>query len=295
MSELKTILVRGTAQQHVSVRAADGRQSLTLMSYVVVIIACVVTIGPFLYLIPTSLKSSGSLFSYPPEWITLHPYWRNYTHLLFDSGFLRWLANTIFVAGAVTAAKVFMDSMAGYAFAKLRFHGKRPLFGLILMTIMVPFAAIFIPLFFLVRDLGMLDTYWALILPPLANPIGIFLMRGFIQGLPNDLENAARLDGSSELRIYWEVILPLVKPGLVVLAVLTFLVQYTSFLWPLVAIQSDSLKVVTVGLASQRGIQVVDYGLLSAGSLMALIPIVLFFIVLQRFFIAGSLAGALKQ
>jgi multiple sugar transport system permease protein len=276
-------------------RAGDASPGLRALSYLVIVIGCVVAVGPFFYLLSTSLKSTTVLFRYPPEWIPEEFFWGNYGHLLHDTQFPRWMLNTLLVAVAVTALKVLFDSMAGYAFAKMDFPGKNVLFVLIIATLMIPFSAILIPLYFLVRDFGMLNTYWALILPPLANPIGIFLMRSFVESLPGDLENAARLDGASEFRIYWTVILPLVKPGLVVLAVLTFLVQYTSFIWPLVAATGDDMKLVTVGMATQRGVNEVNYGLFSAGALMALVPITVFFIVLQRYFIAGSLAGALKQ
>ena len=160
---------------------------------------------------------------------------------------------------------------------------------------MVPFSAILLPLYFIVRDLGLLNTYAALILPPLAEPLGIFLMRQFIQGIPRDLENAARLDGVSEFGIYLRIVLPLIKPGLVVLAVITFLSQYTSFVWPLVAVSDTTMQVVNVGLANQRSETQVNYGLFSAGAVMAMIPITIFFLLLQRYFIAGSLAGAIKE
>jgi ABC-type glycerol-3-phosphate transport system permease component len=199
------------------------------------------------------------------------------------------------VSLTVTVLKLLFDTMAGYAFAKMRFPAKEVLFVLVIATLMIPFSAIIIPLYFMARQIGMLNTYWALILPPLANPIGIFLMRGFVGSLPSDLENAARLDGASEFGIYRTVILPLVRPAMVVLGVLTFNLQYTSFLWPLVAISNTSMQVMTTGIATQRGITVIDYGIFSAGATMAMVPITLFFLLLQRQWIAGSLAGALKQ
>lgn len=275
--------------------AGEAGAALKAASYVVVILACAAAIGPFFYILTTSIKRSQSLFSYPPEWIPHHIYWGNYGFLLHQTDFLRWTMNTLFVAGTVTVLKLVLDSMAGYAFAKMNFPGKRALFLLVLGSLMIPFSAILIPLFFLVRDLNLLDTYWALILPPLANPLGIFLMRSFIESLPNDLENAARLDGCSEFAVYRRVILPLIKAPLVVLAVLTFLIQYTSFVWPLVATSSDNMRVLTTGLASQRGVTSIDWGLVSAGGVMAMLPITVVFLVLQRYFIAGSLAGALKQ
>jgi len=257
--------------------------------------AALLTVGPFFYILTTSLKNSQALFSYPPDWIPNTPFWGNYTRLLTETPFLRWTANTLMVALAVTALKLVFDSMAGYAFAKMRFPARHALFIVFLMGLMIPVSAILIPLFFMVRGMGLLNTYWALILPPLANPIGIFLMRSFIESLPNDLENAARLDGCSEFGIYRRIILPLVKPPLVLLAVLTFLIQYISFVWPLVVISDTDMNVLTTGLAAQRGVSTIDWGAVSAGGILAMIPITVFFLLLQRHFTAASLTGALKQ
>jgi ABC-type glycerol-3-phosphate transport system permease component len=267
-----------------------------IATYVIVVLVALICIVPFYYILLTALKDSRTLFDYPPQWIPDIPlYLGNFQHLLENTAFPRWVFNTLLVAGVVTAVKVVIDSMAGYAFAKLDFPFKNVLFIVILATLMIPFAAILVPLYLMVGDFGLLNTYWALILPPLANPIGIFMMRSFIEALPKDLENAARLDRVSEFGIYWRIVLPLVKPGLVVLAVLTFLLQYTSFVWPLVAAGTNDMKVITTGLASQRAISEVNYAVYSAGAVMALIPITIFFLLLQRYFIAGSLAGALKQ
>jgi multiple sugar transport system permease protein len=269
-----------------SPKAGDPTPVLSAVSYMVILLGCVIAVGPFLYLVSMSFKETSLLFRYPPDWLPDDFTWSNYDHVLNHTLFWRWTLNTLVVAVTVTALKVLFDSMAGYAFAKMQFPGKRGLFLLIVGTLMIPFSVILIPLFFIVRDLGILNTYWALILPALANPIGIFLMRSFIESLPGDLENAARLDGASEFRIYWTVVLPLVKPGLVVLAVLTFLVQYTALLWPLVATTGDDMKLLTTGLASQRG----SLGVFSAGSLMALVPITVLFVLLQRQFMAAPRA-----
>ena len=174
---------------------------------------CLIAVLPFAYVISASFKATQSLFEFPPQWIPADPTLGNYRRLFTDLPFLRWTLNTLLVAGVVAALKVIFDSMAGYAFSKLDFTGRRALFALMLGTVMIPPAVLIIPLFFLVRDAGLLDTYWALILPPLANPIGIFMMRGFIDALPDDLEHAARIDGAGPFRTYWHVVLPLVKPG----------------------------------------------------------------------------------
>jgi multiple sugar transport system permease protein len=279
----------------VTPRPPHGRGFGRLLAYAVVIVACVVSIVPFFYIVSTSLKNTDALFSYPPQWIPSKLFWGNFSELITDRPFLRWTFNTLLFVSVVTVLKLLFDSMAGYAFAKMEFRGRRALFVLVLATMMIPFAAILVPLFFLVRDLGLLNTYWALILPPLANPLGIFMMRSFIEQLPNDLEHAARLDGCSERQIYWRIVVPLVKPGLVVLGVYTFMTQYTSFLWPLVAINDDDMRVLTTGLSSLKAINGINWGLISAGGVLTMVPITVFFLLFQRYFIASSLAGALKQ
>jgi multiple sugar transport system permease protein len=271
-------------------RPADAAARVLLAGF------CLAAIVPFLYVVSTSLKRSRSLYSFPPDWIPDHPTLRNYELLLVDHPFGRWALNTLLVAGTITAIKVVIDSMAAYAFAKLPFAGRRALFGAMLATIMIPPALLLIPLFFLVRDLGLLDTYWALILPPLANPVGVFILRGYIQALPPELEQAARLDDCNPWQIYRHVIVPLVKPGLVVIATYTFLTQYIEFVWPLVAVESDDKLLLTTGLSTLRTqIQTIDWGLLSAASVLAMVPITLVFLLFQRRFVAASLTGGLKD
>ena len=266
-----------------------------IMTYGILILATLIAIVPFLYVISTSFKETRSLFSYPPRWIPDSPTTVNYRKLISEHPFERWLLNSFFVATVVTAIKVIIDSMAGYAFAKMRFSGRDKLFMLVLLTLMIPFSATLIPLYIIVRELHMTNSYWGLILPPLASPIGIFMMRQFIETLPGDLENAARLDGCTEFQIYVRVILPLIKPGLVVLGVFTFMNQWTSYLWPLVVNTKPEMMTLTVGIQSLRSLFTVDWGILSAGAVLSMLPLVLVFIFLQRYFIAGSIAGALKE
>lgn len=268
---------------------------LTALSYAVVVAAALIAVLPFFYIVLTAFKESKFLFDYPPQWLPKELYLGNFEAMLTKNPFPRWTFNTLFVSLVVTALKLLFDTMAGYAFAKMQFPGKEILFVGVLATLMIPFSAILIPLYFLIRGMSLLNTYWALILPALANPIGIFLMRGFIEALPSDLEKAARLDGASEFAIYRTIIVPLVRPAMVVLGVLTFNLQYTSFLWPLTVVSQREMLVLTVGIASQRGITIVDWGIFSAGALLSLVPITIFFLLLQKQWIASSLAGALKQ
>ena len=267
---------------------------MVTMSYGVLMLAAVISIVPFLYILSTSVKDTNSLFSYPPEWVPDELFWGNYAKLLQETSFLNWTLNTFMIGLAITVLKLVIDAMAAYSLAKLQFAGKRFVSATLLLAVAIPVAALIIPLFFLVRSMGLLNTYWALILPALANPLGIFLLRSFIVSLPDDLIHSARLDGAGELKIFAQIILPLISSGLVVHAIFTFMLQYTNFLWPLVAIQSDSRQVLTVGISSLKSNFVVDWGLISAASLLATIPITLLFLALQRFFLAQSLSSALK-
>jgi multiple sugar transport system permease protein len=296
-AELQSQAARRQDGKMARMTAARGiGSSLYLVAiYGILIVASIIAIVPFLYVISTSLKDTAALFSYPPEWIPSEPTFANFQNLLEEYPYLRWTLNSLIVASAVTIIKVIMDSMAGYAFAKMSFPGRDALFLVVLMTLMVPFAATLIPLFIIVRDLNLTNTYLGLILPALASPIGIFMMRQFIESLPSDLENAARLDGCSEFEIFRRVILPLMKPGLVVLGVFTFMTQWTSYLWPLVISTREDMLTLTVGVQSLRSLFSIDWGLLSAGAVLSILPLILVFLFLQRYFIAGSIAGALKE
>jgi len=263
--------------------------------HLALIAACIALVSPFVYVISASLKESTQLFEYPPKLLPIPPYLGHYERLVFESPFPRWMFNTLFVATIVTVAKVFLDSMAGYAFAKLHFVGRNAFFLLMVAMLLVPYGAIILPLYTVVHALGIHDTYLALILPPLCNPLGVFLMRQIIMTLPKDLDNAARLDGVSEFGIYRRIVLPLIKPSLVVLAVITFTEMFMSFIWPLVAVRDQDLQVLTVGVASMRNMTSVNFGLWSAAAVLGMVPLGVAFFLFQRQFQARSIAGALKQ
>jgi ABC-type glycerol-3-phosphate transport system permease component len=286
--------LRRAAVDHAKLRQRRRRRN-ELLRHLALALITFILVAPFYYVFLASLKNATEVFSYPPRLLPFPPFFGNYQKLLFDTGFLHWMFNTLLVAGSVTTLKIFLDSMAGYALAKIDMTGKRVVFMAMLILLMVPIGALVVPLWALMSSFGLIDTYAALILPPLANPLGAILMRQFILGLPKDLENAARLDGLSEFGIYWRIVLPLIKPGLVVLAVIIFTDQFMSFIWPLIATTSDDLQVLTVGVAALRAHGGANYGLWSASAVMSLIPVGVFFFVLQRQFLARSLAGALKQ
>jgi ABC-type glycerol-3-phosphate transport system permease component len=266
-----------------------------LVAYGVLALTVAVTILPFLYVLSASLKDQARLFSYPPEWIPNPPDFSNYTELFSEHRFLRWTLNTLLVATVVTAVKLLIDSMAAYALARLDFVGQRVMIAVMVSTILVPIGVLMLPLYFMVRDMGWLDTYWALIIPPLANPVGIFMLRAFIRQLPVEVEQAARVDNCTAFDVYWRVVLPLIKPGLVVVGMYLFLVQYTSFIWPLVVTENENLFVLTVGLSSLSPISFQrDWGLLSAAMILTIIPITAVFLLVQRQFTSVSLSGAVR-
>lgn len=275
--------------------AVRTTRSAISLSYVVLLVGVAIALVPFLYVVSTSMKETTSLFSYPPDWIPSPIYWGNFESLFADHPFVRWTLNTLFVAGTVTGLKLWFDSMAGYALAKMEFSGKRGVALLFLLSVAIPISALIIPLFFVVRYLGLLNTYWALILPPLANPLGIFMARSFIVHIPEDLESSARLDGASEFTIYRKIVLPLIRPGLVVLGMFTFMLQYTSFIWPLIAVQDSERQVIAVGISGLHSAFLQDWGLLSAAMLLAAIPITVVFLLIQKAFVINDLSGALKE
>lgn len=298
MTAMRTTEHKTRGAQTFRGRARSGlprsRPAISL-SYVILFVGVAIALVPFLYVVSTSFKESTSLFSYPPDWIPSPVFWGNFRSLFADHPFVQWTINTLFVSGAVTALKLWFDSMAGYALAKMEFAGRRGVALLLLLSVAIPISALIIPMFFVVRYLGLLNTYWALILPPLANPLGIFMARSFIVGIPDDLEASARLDGASEFTIYRKIVLPLIRPGLVVLGMFTFMLQYTSFIWPLIAVQDSDRQVLAVGISGLQSAFLQDWGLLSAGMLAAAIPITVVFLLVQRAFVFNDLSGALKE
>lgn len=264
----------------------------------------IIAIGPVIYLISPAFRDSVSLFAYPPEWIPAEPTFENYRFLFSKTNYVRWSVNTLIFAGGVTLIAVATNTLAGYAFARMDFPGRKTLFFLVLATLMVPVAAVLAPTYLTVRTIGGwpiigsfidLDTYGGLILPSAVSPLGVFMMRQFVETLPAGLYEAAKLDGASEWRIFRKIVLPLLKPALVVLGIFVFMLTWSSFLWPLVATTGDTYRVLTVGIASLKGQFVTNWGVLAAASLLTLIPVTIVFLFFQKWFVQASMAGALKQ
>lgn len=275
-------------------RGATGRRGPWWL-YAVLGAGLVLMVVPFLWMVLSSVKPEGEVMSVPPTWwpetVTTDNYEALFTRLDFPTYFL----NSILVALAVTAGNVMFGSMLGYALAKLAFPGKRMVFGLVLFTLMIPGVVTFVPLFVLTTNLGLTNTLPGMFLPFLAAPFGVFLMRQFILGLPDELIHAARVDGAGELRIFFSVIMPLCGPAMATLGILTFLGSWNNFLWPLVVAQTEDKYTLPVALALYSvGQNATQYGLLLAGAVVVVIPVVAVFLALQRYIMQGIAMTGIK-
>jgi multiple sugar transport system permease protein len=275
-----------------SKRSTSSRRWL----YVVLTLGFVAVITPFVWMILGSFKGEGELLKVPPTWWPESATLDNYRDLFNKESFLRYFFNSTLVAVCVTIGNLIFCSMVGYALAKLTFRGKKVVFLLVMGTLLIPSMVTFVPLFVLVANLGLIDSYPGLILPFLVTPFGVFLMRQFIIGLPDELLDAGRVDGASEFRIFRQIILPLCGPGLATLGILTFLGSWNNFLWPLVAAQTQDYYTLPVALALFSTGQNVTphYGILLAGATVVVVPIVIVFLIFQRRFIEGIATTGIK-
>ncbi|HET7822528.1 MAG TPA: carbohydrate ABC transporter permease [Ornithinibacter sp.] len=263
--------------------------------YVLLTIAVVVVAAPFVWMVLGSLKTTTELRQVPPTWWPQNPSLDNYSQLFSQLSFGTYFANSTIVAVVVTAGNLLFCSMLGYALAMLEFRGKKVVFVAVLATLMIPGVVTFVPLFVLVANAGLVDTLPGLMLPFLAAPFGVFLMRQFILGLPRDLLDAGRVDGAGELRIFARIILPLCGPALATLGILTFLGSWNNFLWPLVVAQTEDTYTLPVALALySKGQNSTNYGLLLAGATVVVIPILLLFLAFQRKVIEGIATTGIK-
>ena len=241
---------------------------------------------PILWAMSGSLKTAGEVTM--PTLFPAHPQWSNYRDVFAVMPFWRMFFNSVLYAGCVSIGQVFFCSLAGYAFARLRFRGRDTLFVLYLGTLMVPLTVTVIPQFILMRIAGLTDTPWAMIVPGLfGSAFGPYLMRQFFRTLPDELEEAAILDGCSPWQIYWRILLPHAKPAVMVLAVLTWVNVWNDFLWPLLMIQRSSIATLTLGLVRMQGEYTARWPVLMAASILILLPLLLVYAVAQRAFIRG--------
>lgn len=262
--------------------------------YLICILLAIIFAGPFLWMLSSSLKPANEIFANPPIFISPNFSLNNYSEVFRQAPFARYMFNSFFVAGTVTVVALLFHSMAGYALARLDFPGKRLVFIGIVATLMIPFYTILIPLALLVRELGWINTYWALIIPAIPHAFGIFWLRQFFLGLPSELEEAARIDGASRIGVFFRIALPLARPVLAALSVFFFLANWDAFLWPLIAANQPDMRMVQVGIQSFTGEHGNAWELIMAASVVAILPTLALFFGLQRFIVASVKMTGLK-
>lgn len=273
-------------------RRPRWRSSLT---YALLVCFLAVTIAPFAWMLLGSIKTRAELMRVPITWWPETFTWDNVTTWFTQLDFTAYFANSAIVAVVVVLGNLVFCSMVGYALAKIDFPLRRALFVAVLVMLMVPGVVTMIPLYVLIANMGLVNTHAGLILPFLAAPFGVFLMRQFMMGIPDELIEAARIDGASELRIFARIVLPMCGPALATLAIFTFLGSWNNFLWPLVVAQSGEMYTLPVAISLYSTGKVgPEYGVLMAGAMLIILPIVVLFLALQRYFVAGLATSGLK-
>lgn len=263
--------------------------------YVFLVFVLLLSLLPLIWAVSGSFKNIGEIFAVPPNLIPKAPTGDNYATLFSEIALPKWLWTSIWVAVVSTAISVVFSTMGGYAFAKFNFRGSQVLFDVMFSSMMIPLTVLVIPLFVEVAKMGLGNTYVALILPWLAPAFGIFMMRQFIvQAVPDSLLEAARIDGASELAIFFRVVVPVIRPALGALAVWLFLTSYNNFMWPLIVLADSAKYTLPLGLNSLTSAYSANYGVILAGSVVAAIPTVALFIALRKQLISGLTVGAVK-
>jgi multiple sugar transport system permease protein len=253
------------------------------------------TAVPLLWMISASFMPTGEAMTLPARLLPSRPTVEHYGTLFSRLEIGRTFANTLFLATSVTAISLLCNSMAGYAFAKLRFRGRGRLFAILLATLIVPPQVTVLPLFLEIRALGLVNSFGGVIVAGIATVFGIFLIRQFALAIPDELLDAARIDGASELRIYWTIVLPALRPILITLGVFTFLTIWNDFMWPLIVLTDESKYTLPVALANLSGEHVQDTELMMAGAVVTVLPGLLVFLALQRYYVQGILMGSMKE
>jgi multiple sugar transport system permease protein len=269
-------------------------RAATIWINTAMVIGGVLTAFPLLWMLSVSFMPTGAAGHFPPPLLPHAPTLENYRHMFADYRAGRYLFNSALVATVATALSLLFNTTAGYAFAKLRFRGRDKVFRALLGALVIPSQVVMIPLFALVKELGLVSTYGGVIVPAMASVFGIFLVRQYAMSIPEDLLEAARIDGASEMRIFWSVVVPLLKPILVTLAILTFMGTWNDFMWPLIVLTDQKLHTLPVALAGLSREHVQDNELMMAGAVITVVPVLVLFLSLQRYYIAGILAGSVK-
>ena len=274
------------------IKKLEGINPLKVLTWTLLFLGSIVMITPIVFMVSTSFKTGQEVYtlSLLPEKITFE----NYIFILNESKFIYWTLNSLWVATFSTLSVLFFDSLVGYTLAKFEFRGREVIFIAILSTLMIPTEMLIIPWYMMSREFGWIDTYWGIAFPGLMTGFGTFLMRQFFMSLPDELIEAARIDGWSEFAIWWKIAMPLVIPALSALAIFHFLGNWTAFLWPLIITNDPEMYTIPVGLASFNGEYEMNWEIVMTASCLATIPTLFVFIILQKYIIKGIMLAGLK-
>jgi putative chitobiose transport system permease protein len=267
----------------------------SLAMYALLAAIAIVMLVPLVWLISTALKSSTeNIFQFPPQFIPAQPTFRNFITVWQTHPFWRYLLNSCLVAVLTVCLNLLFCSLAAYPLARLEFRGREAIFSVVVSTIMIPFQIVMIPLYVLTVQLKLQNTYLGVIFPAIASAFGIFLLRQAFQGVPKELEEAARMDGCSELGVWWHVMLPSIRPALVTLAIFVFIGSWSDFLWPLIVLDREEMYTLPLGVAKLAGVFSLDWRLIAAGSVISIAPILLFFLGMQRYIVPTETGSGVK-
>ena len=269
--------------------------------HIILIVVSLLSIFPFIWLLSTSLKGAGeNIFAYPPTIIPHDFTWDNYVGVWKRVDLMMYFINSMIVAGATVILNLILSSLAAYPLARMEFKGKKITFFAILATIMIPFQAIMLPVYLITLKLHLVDAYGdalgfiGLVMPFAVSAFGIFLMRQAFLAIPREMEEAAIVDGCNVFQVFWKVLLPMVKPSLAVLAIFTFIGSWGEFLWPSIVLTKEAMYTLPVGVNNLQGMFSSNWRFIAAGSIISTIPIIIFFLAMQRYFISGENEGAVK-
>ncbi len=267
---------------------------LQTMSIFVLLIGVAVMLVPFIWMLSTSLKDIADVFVYPPRFFGKRIAWDNYLRVSDRLPFLSMFKNTIMVTIAVLIGQMVTSTMAGYAFAYLRFKGREVIFQVVMLAIMIPYHVLLVPTFVIFRDMKLLGSLWALILPVVVSPFGIFLMRQSYLGIPRALAEAAKIDGCSPWGIYWRIFIPLSIPTMTTLGIFTFVGTWNDFLRPLIFLTSNKKMTLTLGIYAMQGTFSTDWGVLMATVALSLLPVIVIYLCVQDVFVKGVVLSGMK-
>jgi multiple sugar transport system permease protein len=278
-------------------RQGDQRgaeMALRVASFILLLLFVVVWLVPFAWAVDTSLKPEGETTIVPITWLSSHFNLDSYGQVLDQGNLPRWYLNSFVISSVVTVATIILASLASFAFSQIRFRGRQVMFWVVMAGIMIPGQMLIVPLYTMMNDWNLVDTYWAVILPQIPNSIAVFVFKQFFDGIPKELSDAAVLDGCSKLRIYWRVWMPLAKSATAAVAIFSFVWSWNNFLWPLIAIVSTEMMPLTVGLGTILSAYGIQYAEIMASAVLAAIPILIVFAVFQKQIVQGIAGSGIK-